>query len=270
MLARDVKAELKDEDIVGVDLPELDITSFHQTLECVKANKPEVVINCAAYTAVDACEANRDTAFKVNGEGPKNLAIACEKTGSELVHISTDYVFDGTKKAPYIEVDRTAPINMYGWSKYYGEQAIASHMAHYYILRTQWLYGLGGGNFVKTIMRLGKEQDFVNVVDDQFGNPTYAVDLAGLIARIIKTGQYGIYHATNNAGISWCQFAEDIFEMAGIPAEIRPVSSEQMPRPAARPKYSVLENLALKMAGFEPLRGYKDALAEYLACQSKA
>lgn len=264
MLGRDVARALAACSPACVDLPELDITSFSQTGEYIRALKPDAVVNCAAYTAVDACEKNADLAFRVNGEGVKNLAIACEKAGADLLHISTDYVFGGEKGAPYIETDQTNPINVYGTSKLYGERALASHTNRFYILRTQWLYGAGGNNFVKTMLRLAGEGRTINVVDDQFGCPTCTKDLAELIARILPTGQYGLYHATNAGCVSWYQFAKDIFRAAGAEADVRPVTTEQYASPTKRPKYSVLDNMALRLAGFGPMRPYAEALEEYM------
>ena len=264
MLGQDVAAAISHLSPVCVDLPEVDITNFTQITDFICSNKPDVVINCAAYTAVDACEQNVDLVFRVNGEGVKNLAIACEKAGSELLHISTDYVFDGEKGAPYIEFDATNPQNVYGMSKLYGERALVNHMTRFYILRTQWLYGAGGNNFVKTMLKLAGEGKPVRVVDDQFGSPTFSKDLAGLIVQMIMTGQYGIYHATNGGGISWYQFAKDIFDAAEIDVDLAPVTSEQFVRPAKRPKYSVLDNMALRLAGFQPMRPYREALEEYI------
>lgn len=264
MLGQDVAAAISHLSPVCVDLPEVDITNFSQITDFISSHKPDVVINCAAYTAVDACEQNVDLAFRVNGEGVKNLAIACEKAGAELVHISTDYVFDGEKGTPYIEFDKTNPQNVYGMSKLYGERALANHMSRFYMLRIQWLYGAGGNNFVKTMLKLAGEGKPVRVVDDQFGSPTFTKDVASLIERMIMTGQYGIYHATNSGGISWYQFAKDIFEAAGLDVDLAPVTSEQFVRPAKRPKYSVLDNMALRLASFQPMRPYREALEEYI------
>ncbi len=251
-------------DVVGVDADELDITDLQNTKEKVAQIKPNVVINCAAYTNVDGCEENIDLAYKVNGLGARNLAIATSEASVKLVHISTDYVFDGEGKENLTEYDLVNPLSIYGKSKLMGEEMIKSFHNKYFILRTQWLYGKNGPNFVETMIKLAKEKDSLMVVDDQIGSPTFTKDLCKSIIELISTEKYGIYHVSNGGQASWYQFAKDIFELSNINIDVKPCTTEQFPRPAYRPKYSVMDNSMLRINGFTELRSYKEALKEYL------
>ncbi|WP_052217263.1 dTDP-4-dehydrorhamnose reductase [Thermincola ferriacetica] len=255
---------------VSSDVTELDITDFTRVMSAVKDYRPDVVINAAAFTDVDGCEADRDTAFRVNALGPRNLAVACEDVGAALVQISTDYVFSGQSNTPYNEYSPTGPLNVYGWSKLAGEMNVCHHTKRFYIVRTAWLFGRWGKNFVSTILRLAKEQRLLSVVDDQVGSPTYAADLAKAIVQLIKEPSYGIYHITNSGTCSWYRFAQVILEEAGIDnVELRPVSTRESNRLALRPANSVLENHNWVLHGNEPLRHYREALQEYIKEESK-
>ena len=262
MLGRDLMALLGDR-AEGVDIGEIDITSLESVLAVVGARKPEVVINCAAYTDVDGCESNTETAMAVNGEGVGYLAMACRDVGALLVQVSTDYVFDGGKGTPYVEDDAPRPLSVYGESKLAGEMN-AAFTPEYLIVRTQWLYGLHGKNFVETMLRLGAEKDELTVVDDQIGSPTWTVDLARAIIALIDSGCRGIYHAANAEFCSWNDFARAIFEEAGLAVSVKPMTTAELNRPARRPLYSTLECGKLAAdTGFQP-QPWRSALRDYL------
>jgi dTDP-4-dehydrorhamnose reductase len=230
----------------------------------VKEINPDVVVHAAAFTDVDGSESNADLAYMVNALGTRNVAVACSRADSALVYICTDYVFDGTKGSPYYEYDQTNPLGVYGKTKHLGEVYIRDTLNKFYIVRTSWLYGFHGPNFVTTMLNLAKTNDSISVVNDQIGSPTYTVDLATAISQLIKKPSYGIYHVTNSEHCSWYEYAQEIFDIAGIDIEVKPVATEEFPRPAPRPKYSVLENYNWKMEGFPEIRSYKDALREYM------
>ena len=262
MLGRDLIALLGERG-QGVDIAEIDITSPESVMKVIGDLKPEVVINCAAYTDVDGCESNIETAMAVNGEGVAYLAMACRDLGALLVQISTDYIFDGGKGTPYVEDDAPCPLSVYGESKLAGEMNAAFCPEHL-IVRTQWLYGLHGKNFVETMLRLGAEKDELSVVDDQIGSPTWTVDLARAIIALIDSGCRGTYHAANSEYCSWNGFAAAIFEEAGLPVSVTPMTTTELNRPARRPLYSTLECSKLTGdTGFRP-QPWRDALREYL------
>lgn len=266
MLAKAVikKFETNNE-LILTDVNELDITNKDSVLNFILLHKPDIIINCAAYTAVDNAESNIELAEKINAEGPKNLAIASKQNDSILVHISTDYVFRGDLEVDkcYVETDDINPVTTYGITKMHGENAISVNCETYYIFRTAWLYG-EGKNFVRTMIKLGKEKPFVNVVNDQFGSPTYTEDLADIIYQALnKKIEYGIYHATNQGFTTWYDFTKEIFYMAKIECQVNPVSSEEFITPAKRPKNSKLSKNKLLSQGIEiPL--YSDALKRFL------
>lgn len=238
-------------DAVKLKHSDIDIRDKEAIIESILNTKPDVVINAAAYTAVDDCEDNRELAFEVNGKAPGYIAQGCSITGARLIHYSTDYIFDGSKKQ-YIETDVSSPINVYGHSKLMGEKNIIEKTDDFRIIRTSWLFGLHGKNFVDTMIKLSGQADIVKVVNDQFGKPTYAADLARKTEEIIGHPP-GIYHITNEGVCSWYEFASAII------TNVKPCSSNEFQRKARRPKYSVLVNT--KTA---PMRHWKDALAEYL------
>ncbi len=267
MLGSDLVETLKDEnkhELILTDIDDLDIANFNQVDEFLKKEKPELIINVAAYTDVDGCETNRDLAFNVNSIGPKNLAIVSNEINAKLLHISTDYVFSGDSLKPYNEDDETGPNSYYGETKLQAELFIKKNTDDYFIIRTAWLYGFNGKNFVKTMLQLAKTNDKIRVVNDQHGSPTFTKDLAIAISELIKTDKYGIYHVTNSDNCTWYDFAKQIFELADVNISLVPVTTEEYPTPAKRPEYSVLSNEKWESAGFISLRSYKDALKNYM------
>ena len=265
MLGHDLIEALKDNhELVLTTSRTLDITDKEQVFDFISQNKPDIVINSAAYTDVDGCEENQDLAYSVNGEGVKNLAFACREADSALLHISTDYIFNGENTRPWVEDDEIGPISVYGKSKLKGEQAILEILDKYFIVRTAWLYGINGKNFPKTMLELGKSHSEITVVYDEVGTPTYTPDLAQGISQLIESDSYGIYHLTNSGSCSWCEFARYIFEVAQMDVKVIPVTAAEFARPAPRPSYSVLENRNWIENGFKPLRSYKEAIKEYI------
>jgi dTDP-4-dehydrorhamnose reductase len=243
---------------------DLDITNENIVNEVITKIKPDIIINAAAYTKVDQAEVEEETAYLVNAFGQRNLAVAAEKVGAKICYISTDYVFDGNSTVPYREYDQTNPLGVYGKSKLVGEELTKSLCSRYFIVRTAWVYGEFGQNFVKTMLRLAKEKEEIGVVNDQIGAPTYTVDLARFIIELVQTEKFGIYHCTNSGSCSWYEFAKAIFEESNISVKVNPITTEQFPRPAERPKYSVLDNFAMKVNGFPMLRHWREALKEFL------
>lgn len=245
----------------------LDIADKDAVSKAFQEIEPDIVFNCAAFTNVDGCELNEDAAYAVNATGPENLAQAAKGCGAKLVHVSTDYVFPGTDPTPRIEDDEPAPISAYGRTKLAGEIAVRKNCDEYFIVRTAWLYGYNGKNFVKTMIGLGEKFDEVTVVNDQFGNPTSANDLAYTILKLALTDDYGIYHATNEGTCSWAEFAAAIMQGAGLDCRIVPVKSAQWkemhPESAARPAFSSLENKRLVDTIGNDMRPWQDALASY-------
>lgn len=265
MLGHDLINALKERhDLIPTTSKTLDITDKKQTIDYIRDKKPDIVINSAAYTDVDGCEENRELAYSVNGEGVRNLALACRDIDCPLVHISTDYVFDGSATEPICEDGEIGPISVYGKSKLEGEEAIQEILDKYFIIRTAWLYGINGRNFPKTMLELAENHPEITVVYDEVGTPTYTPDLAEGISRLIETDYYGIYHLTNSGSCSWCEFAKYIFEIAGRDVKVIPVTASEFARPAPRPSYSVLDNSNWIERGFKPLRSYKDAIKEYI------
>lgn len=249
--------------VIGMDKEELNIVNSEEINETILSVKPDVVINCAAHTAVDLCETDIENAYKINAIGPKNLAIACEKIGAKFVQVSTDYVFNGNENQPYREDNETCPNSIYGKSKLMGEQFTKEFCSKYFIVRTAWLYG-EGNNFVRTMLKLAQNNKELNVVNDQFGSPTSTVDLAKAIIDLINTENYGTYHGTCEGQCSWYDFAKKIFEISNIDIKVNPVSSEEFKRPAPRPKYSVLDNFMFKLVELNSFRKWEDSLIEYL------
>ena len=267
LLGHELSSLLKDHTLILLSHSQLDISDSESVNKQIDSSSPDIIINSAAYTQVDACETNYDLAFQSNAIGPKNLAIKCKQLGIPLIHISTDYVFEGNKKknSPLVEDDKLGPKTVYGKTKLEGEKMVQENCQKYFILRTAWLYG-EGKNFVKTMLSLSKKNKELKVVNDQIGSPTYAKDLAKAIKEIIekKSDKYGIYHVTNKGEVSWYEFAKKIFEIKNIEIKVNPCTSEEFPRPAPRPHYSVLSNQKWIDAGFTPMRDYEEALNEYL------
>lgn len=264
----DLYAARDGDEVLGVDLPDLDITSADSVASSFSAFRPDVVINCAAWTAVDAAEENEESALVVNGEGPAVLARACRDAGAWLVQVSTDYVFSGDATSPYAEDATPDPRSAYGRTKLAGELAVQSELpdAHY-IVRTAWLYGHEGNNFVKTMLRLESEREMIDVVDDQVGQPTYAADLAAQIAALLDARPAaGIFHGTNSGEVSWHGFTQEIFRLIGAdPARVIAVTSEQFVRPAPRPAYSVLGHDAWGTNHLSEMRHWREAICEAIA-----
>lgn len=250
-----IKSEIK-----FTNSKELDVSDFSMVNNYITSFMPDIVINCAAYTNVSMCEKKYESAFKVNSLGARNLAIACEKVSSKLLHISTDYVFDGECSSPYREYDIPNPINNYGKTKLLGEQFVREFCSRYFIVRTSWLYGEYGKNFVKTIIMEGKETGNLEVVDDQIGCPTYAGDLVYHILRIILTDEYGIYHCSGNNECSWYEFAVKCLEYAGIIAKVKAIKTEELKSEAMRPLYSGMDNMMLRCTVGDYMREWQEAL----------
>ena len=249
--------------LMGVDIGDFDIADEKAVRACVADFKPSVVLNLAAYTNVDGAESERELAHRVNAVGAGNIAAAAKDAGARLVHISTDYVFDGEKNSPYKEEDSTGPINEYGRSKLEGEKLVASRGNDWVIIRTEWLYGLNGKNFVKTILKASRAQDTLKVVNDQVGSPTFTADLAGAVEAAIEL-KPGIYNATNSGYCSWYDFTVEILRLARIGTKVIPITSGEISRPARRPKNSRLD--CSKFEGYSgmKMRGWKEALSDYM------
>lgn len=263
MLGHAIRKVFADRQLIPFSHAGLDITDLDHAVKTVRDARPDLLINAAAFTDVDACETDPEKAFLVNGMGARNMAIACEEIRCPIIHISSDYVFDGTKDSAYDEWDRTNPVSRYGLSKLMAEQFITSLTNRYYIVRTSWLYGTHGKNFVDTIIRLLAEKDSLQVVNDQFGSPTFTEDLAATIRQLAGKG-YGIYHVTNSGVCNWHEFAVAIADLIHIDKPIMPVTSEEFRRPARRPKQSGLNNTMLRLEGISALRHWSEALKQYI------
>lgn len=251
-------------ELILTDYDTLNITDGAAVAAFMKDVRPEAVIHCAAYTNVDGAEADEDGAFQVNVVGAQNLSAGCLETGARMVYVSTDYVFDGEGNAVYREFDRVNPQTVYGRTKWQGEEIVRQILGRHYIVRTAWLYG-EGNNFVRTMLRLADEQETLRVVNDQIGTPTSTVDVARVIFQLLASDSYGTYHATCLGQCSWYDFACEIFKQAGRNVKVLPVTTAEFVRPAKRPKYSVLDNYMLRMTGGDPVRNWREALAEYLS-----
>jgi dTDP-4-dehydrorhamnose reductase len=270
MLATDVVevCEQTGHRVIGLTIDDLDITKISDVRARLTELQPEVIINAAAYTNVDGCESNPDLAYQVNCLGPRNLAVIAEELGASLVQVSTDYVFGGSGTTPYREYDPVSPKSVYGKSKLDGEIMVRTLCHRHYIIRTAWLYGIHGNNFVRTMLKLAKEKEVLQVVNDQLGSPTFSYDLATAIATLIENPTYGTYHITNSGECTWFEFTKEILAQAGIThVRVEPMTTEQLNRPADRPLYSVMDNYMWRMDGHTPLRSYQDALQAYLKQQ---
>lgn len=267
-LGQDMMAELKKRGYtaIGVDVEEMDITDEEKVMEVISGIRPQVVIHCAAFTAVDAAQDQEDLCRQINAKGTDYVAKACEAVSCKMIYLSTDYVFEGTGERPWEPEDEVKkPLNVYGQTKYEGEQAVRNRTSRYFIVRTAWVFGPHGKNFVRTMLNLAKKYDRITVVNDQFGTPTYTPDLAVLLADLMETEKYGIYHATNEGDyISWYEFACEIFKLAGKEISVVPVSSEEYAAKAKRPKNSRLSKKKIRVNGLKPLPQWKDALQRFL------
>jgi dTDP-4-dehydrorhamnose reductase len=245
---KDATNSLKEYNFIYVDYDELDITKKPEVDAFFLENRIDYCINCAAYTAVDKAEKEEVTAKLINEIGAKNLAEACKKSHAILVHISTDFVFDGKKNTPYLETDEANPISVYGLSKLKGEIAVSSVLEQYFIIRTSWLYSEHGNNFLKTMLKLAEEKDELNIIYDQIGTPTYAGDLADVILKLIFSDMtsYGTYHFSNEGVAGWYDFSKNIFDISGFKVTVNPIKTEAYKTDAERPKYSVLDKTKIK------------------------
>jgi len=265
-LGQDVVLELarKNHEAFGTDREKLDITNEADVFAFISEVKPDAILHCAAYTNVDAAEENEELAYQINAAGTEYLAKAAQQIGAKMIYVSTDYVFDGTSAEPYEVDQQTKPLGAYGRTKLAGEELLQKNLKEFFIIRTAWVFGIHGHNFVKTMIRLGEERGEVGVVHDQVGSPTYTVDLGRFMVELMETDKYGIYHATNSGVCSWYEFAVEIYKQAGMNVTVNPLTSDQFPRPAARPQYSVLSKKKIEEKGLTPLRDWKEALAAYL------
>lgn len=265
-LGYDVVNELTGRGIetVGVDIEEMDITDAVSVEKVIRGAAPDAVIHCAAFTAVDAAEENEELCRRVNVDGSRNIAKVCRELDIKMLQVSTDYVFEGTGERPWEPGDECHPKTVYGKTKYEGELAVKELLDKYFIVRIAWVFGINGKNFVKTMLNLAKCRDTITVVNDQFGSPTYTYDLAKLLADMVVTERYGIYHATNEGSCSWYEFACAIFKEAGVGVNVVPVSSEEYGAKADRPANSRMSKEKLTENGFERLPSWEDALRRYV------
>ena len=249
---------------IGVSSADFDITSKESTQAFLENYQPDAVIHCAAYTKVDLAEDEAERCMRVNAEGTRNIALACRELGAKLVYLSTDYVFPGTGERPWETDDATGPLNVYGKSKLAGEEAVKELVEKHFIVRTSWVIGEHGNNFVKTMLRLAETHDVLRVVDDQIGSPTFTADLAPLLCRMIETEKYGVYHATNEGFCSWAELAETVFRIAGKDVAVEHVSTEEYGAKALRPKNSRLSKRSLDEGGFARLPGWEESLSRLI------
>lgn len=252
-------------EIIGVGHKELDITQEEQVKSYVHNVEPDAIIHCAAYTAVDNAEDDKETCLDVNVNGTKYLAAAAKSVDAKFIYISTDYVFEGTGTEPFTEEDAANPVGYYGLTKYEGEKAVQSLLDKYFIVRISWVFGINGNNFIKTMLRLAETRDELNVVGDQYGSPTYTFDLAKLLLDMVKTEKYGVYHASNEGFTTWADFAKEIFQVAGKKVKVNSITTEQYPTKAVRPKNSRMSKDKLEKNGFTRLPAWQDALTRYIA-----
>lgn len=262
MLGLRLAQEFSDAELCACKRRDLDIRRIEDVQARVKEVAPHVILNAAGYTAVDRAEEEVDEAFAVNALGVRNLAAAAE--GSLLVHFSTDYVFDGAHSKPYREWDRPRPLNAYGRSKWAGEEMLRDLAADYLLIRTSWLFGPGATNFVTRVLQQARSGDPLKVVGDQVGSPTYTADLAMMTRQLVERKRTGIYHITNQGVCSWFRFAQEIIELAGVEAGLEKVASEAFPAAAERPRFSVLDNMMLRLEGFDLLRSWQSAVSAFI------
>lgn len=265
-LGFDVIKELESRHIAckGADMADFDITDTEATEKFIKEYAPDCVVHCAAYTAVDKAEDDEDTCYRVNTLGSESIAKVCGEIGAKMVYVSTDYVYGGAGNEPFEVTDGTNPCNVYGKTKLQGEEAVKKHCDKHFIVRTSWVFGINGGNFVKTMLRLGDTHPQLSVVCDQVGSPTYTPDLARLICDMIETEKYGTYHGTNENYCSWAEFAEEIMKLGGKATVINPVTTAEYGAKAQRPLNSRLSKKCLDDAGFERLPTWQNALKRFI------
>lgn len=265
-LGGDVCRILKEKNIphIGIDKKDVDITSEKEVRSFFEKIDFDVLIHCAAYTAVDKAEEEKELCYAINAKGTENLARVCKEKKAAIIYISTDYVFSGEGEAPFETDDEKSPLSVYGKSKYEGEKAVMSLCEKYFIVRTSWVFGEQDRNFIATMLRLSKTAKEINVVCDQVGSPTYSSDLADLITQMAQTEKYGIYHGTNEGFCSWYELAKKVFEYKNIPMKVNPVTSEEYITPAKRPKNSRMSKSSVLKAGFSLLPHWEDAVERYL------
>ena len=254
----------RDFNIFATDIEEMDVTSPDDVISNFALFEPDIVIHAAAYTNVDGCETNQAEAFKINAIGTQNIALACQDFDTRMLYISTDYVFDGSSDRPYREYMHACPINKYGESKLMGEHIVQHLIKRHFIVRTSWLFGTHGHNFVKTMLRLSNEKNEIGVVDDQRGRPTYTRDLAQAISHLINSPFYGTYHVCNSGETTWCGFTKKIFELAKRDTKVKAITTDEYPTEARRPRYSVLDTFFWELRGYPRLRSWEDALVEFM------
>jgi dTDP-4-dehydrorhamnose reductase len=264
-----IPAGLHNCQVTGVDIDGLDIADQEAVSAFIQEDKPDLIINCAAFTDVDNCESDPDTAMRANAVGPRNLALAAEETGAKLVHISTDYVFSGEDPALRSEWDIPNPRSVYGYSKLLGEQYVRQFCRRSFIVRTAWLYGRTGNNFVKTILQAARETGTLKIVNDQYGSPTNAADLAHHLLKLAAGESYGLYHCTNNGECSWYEFAAEFLRLSELAYTIIPCTTEEYPRPAKRPAHSCLDNRMLRLTVGDEMRPWQEAIAAYMRRYNK-
>lgn len=260
--------ETRDHQVKGYPKEQLDVTNYHQVMEILLNDRPELVIHAAAYTKVDQAESEPDLAYLINGYGTENIAVACSKLNIPMLYVSSDYVFDGEQNRPYQPWDQTRPLSVYGKTKLAGERAVLHHLSQFYIVRTSWLYGPNGRNFVDTIHQMALEGKPLRVVSDQWGSPTCTLTLSETIADLIVTKRWGIYHGTDGGTTNWCDFARQI--VTGMNITVTPTETKDFPRPATRPKYSVLDKMTLTHTIGREMVPWTDALAMYLDLKKSA
>ena len=255
--------ESREHKVVGFPREALDVTNFHQVLNLLSQETPDIVIHAAAYTKVDQAESEPHLAYLINGYGSENIAVACNRLDIPMLYISSDYVFDGEHNRPYQPWDQTGPLSVYGKTKLAGERAVRNHLNKFYIVRTSWLYGPHGRNFVDTIQQMAMDGKPLRVVSDQFGSPTCTLTLSETIADLILTKRWGVYHATDGGVTNWYEFAQEIVNEFKV--KVEPIATKDMPRPATRPKYSVMDKTTLELTIEREMVPWKEALSMYLS-----
>ncbi|WP_059173417.1 dTDP-4-dehydrorhamnose reductase [Bacillus sp. FJAT-27445] len=251
-------------DMIGVGSRDLDITDCKAVERYIEQVKPNAIIHCAAYTAVDKAEDDRENCWNVNVNGTKNLSQAAKNSDAKFIYISTDYVFNGKGEEPFTESNQPYPTGFYGLTKYEGEKIVQSLLSEWFIVRVSWVYGLNGNNFVKTMLRIAESRKEINVVGDQIGSPTYTIDLSRLLIDMIQTNKFGVYHASNEGFCNWAEFAKEIFRQTGLQVKVNSISTEEYPTRAVRPKNSRMSKLKIIENGFKPLPRWQDSLNHYL------
>jgi len=270
MLGRDLMkvlhSSLPSDQVVGWDIEEIDIQKKDESVTKIEKVRPEIVIHIAAYTDVDGCELNKEKAFSVNGEGTKHVALAASECNAKMVYLSTDYVFDGDKREPYVESDAPHPLSVYGHSKLQGEQYVQTFVKDFLIVRTQWLYGPFGKNFVSSVLRQAREKNTLSIVDDQTGSPTYTVDLSRAISSLIQSDAQGIFHVANSGLCTWYTLGQTVLKLSGLSrVKVIPISSRELGRPAVRPSYSVLGCQKFQEETGLTMRPWSEALKDFLS-----